>query len=102
MSEIKFQHAHSLGLDKARELAVKWIDDASRKMGLTCKHVQGATQDTVTFERSGVKGTMLVSGTSFNLDVKLGMMMAAFKPVIESEIAKNLASAIEKASGHQA
>jgi putative polyhydroxyalkanoate system protein len=102
MSDIKFQQAHNLGMDKARELAVKWIDDASKKMGLSCKHVQGQDQDTITFERMGVNGTMLVSGSSFDLNVKLGMMMAAFKPMIESEIAKNLGRIIEKASGDQA
>jgi putative polyhydroxyalkanoate system protein len=102
MSDIKFQQAHNLGMDKARELAVKWIDDASKKMGLSCKHVQGQDQDTITFERMGVNGTMLVSGSSFDLNVKLGMMMAAFKPMIESEISKNLGRIIEKASGDQA
>jgi putative polyhydroxyalkanoate system protein len=102
MSDIKFQQSHDLGMDKARDLAVKWIEDASKKMGLSCKHVQGDQQDTITFERMGVNGTMLVSGTSFDLNVKLGMMMAAFKPMIEAEISKNLGRIIDKASGTQA
>ena len=54
---------------------------------------------TLTFERSGVKGTMQVSGTHFDLQVKLGMMMSAFKPMIEAEVTKNLGRMIEKASG---
>lgn len=102
MSEIKFQQAHDLGMDKARELAVKWIDDATKSMGLSCKHEQGDQCDTITFERMGVTGKMLVSGTSFDLDVKLGMMMAAFKPMVEAEISKNLSRIINKASGTQA
>jgi putative polyhydroxyalkanoate system protein len=102
MSDIKFQQSHALGMDKARELAAKWIEDAAKKMGLSCKHVQGDQQDTITFERMGVNGTMLVSGTSFDLKVKLGMMMAAFKPMIEAEISKNISRIIDKASGTQA
>ena len=99
MSDVKFQQAHNLGLEKARELARQWADDSAKKMGLSCKHVEGADQDTITFERMGVNGVMTVSGTSFDLNVKLGMMMAAFKPMIESEISKNLGRIIEKASG---
>jgi len=99
MSEVKFQQAHNLGLEKARELAKQWASDSARQMGLSCKHVEGADQDTITFERMGVNGVMTVSGTSFDLNVKLGMMMAAFKPMIESEISKNLGRIIEKASG---
>jgi len=47
----------------------------------------------------GVKGTMKVTGTEFDLQVKLGMMMAAFKPMVEAEIAKNLGRLIDKAQG---
>jgi putative polyhydroxyalkanoate system protein len=90
MSDIKIQHTHDLGLDKARELSAKWISEASSKMGLTCRTEAGAEQDTIHFERSGVKGQMRVSGQQFDLEVKLGMMMSAFKPAIEAEIRKNL------------
>jgi putative polyhydroxyalkanoate system protein len=99
MSEVKFNQAHTLGLEKARELAKQWASDSAAKMGLDCKHVEGAEADTITFERMGVTGLMTVTGTSFDLNVKLGMMMAAFKPMIEAEITKNLGRIIEKASG---
>ena len=99
MSDVKFSQAHTLGREKARELAKQWAEDSAKKMGLECKHTEGADQDTITFERMGVNGLMTVTGTSFDLDVKLGMMMKAFKPMIESEIAKNLGRIIDKASG---
>lgn len=99
MSEVKFQQAHNLGMDKARALAKDWMADAARQMGLSCQHVEGAEADTITFERMGVTGLMTVTGSSFDLNVKLGMMMAAFKPMIEAEISKNLGRIIEKASG---
>ena len=90
MSDVKVQQAHTLGLPKARELAKKWVDDGARKMGLECKYQEGEDQDVITFERMGVTGAMTVTGTSFDMEVKLGMMMAAFKPMVEAEIAKNL------------
>lgn len=102
MSDIKFQHSHSLGLAKARELATEWVDDAAKKMGLVCQYEQGETQDTITFERMGVTGIMLVTADNFDLTVKLGMMMAAFKPMVEAEVSRNLTRMIERVSGKQA
>lgn len=99
MSDIHYERAHDLGLTRARELAREWLDDAARKLGLSCQTQPGETQDTITFERTGVKGTMLVSGTDFKLDIHLGLMMAAFKPLVEAEVSRNLERIIEKASG---
>jgi putative polyhydroxyalkanoate system protein len=91
MADIDFQKPHTLGLEKARSLAKQWMEEGAPKFGLSCLRTEGAKQDTITFERMGVKGTMLVSGSCFDLQVKLGMMMAAFKPLIEAELAKNVA-----------
>lgn len=99
MADIHHHFNHTLGLPKARELAIRWMDGATQQMGLECQHAQGESEDTITFERMGVKGTMKVSGTEFDVSVKLGMMMAAFKPMIEAEISKNLGRIIEKAQG---
>jgi len=99
MSDVKFQQNHTLGLPKARELAKKWAEGPAQKMGLSCTHTEGADEDTLAFERSGVTGTMKVTGTSFDIDIKLGMMMKAFKPMIEAEISKGFSRMIEKASG---
>ncbi len=98
MSDISIQKDHTLGIEKARQLAAEWIDTAAKQLGLQCKCEQGAEQDVVTFERAGVAGTMLVSGTSFSLDVDLNIMMKAFKPLVEAEVNKNLTRIIEKAS----
>lgn len=101
MSEIKLQQAHGLGLDKARELALEWMDEGAKRLGLSCRREEGASQDTITFERMGVNGSMVVSGDQFDLQVKLGMMMSAFKPMIEAEIARNLAKVAQRTSGDQ-
>lgn len=99
MSDVTFQKSHTLGLEKAREMAQQWVDTSAAQLGLTCQHQHGADQDTITFERMGIKGTMTVTATEFDLNIKLGMMMAALKPMIEAEVAKNLGRIIDKAQG---
>jgi putative polyhydroxyalkanoate system protein len=98
MSDVTFQREHTLGLIKARALATDWAAGAAKQMGLDCKHEQGAEQDTLTFERMGVHGVMSVTATHLDVQIKLGMLMAAFKPIIESEIASNLGAILEKAA----
>ncbi len=99
MSDVTYQRSHTLGLDKARELAKEWVGSAAGQLGLKCDYQEGAEQDTVSFERMGVKGTMLVSGTDFDLNIKLGMMMAPLKSMIEAEVSKSLGRIIEKVQG---
>ena len=93
MSDVQFQQAHNLGLPKARELAQRWADGAAGKMGLACKHQQGAEQDVIAFERSGVNGTMTVTADSFDVNIKR---------MIEAELAKNVSRMVEKGSASQA
>ncbi len=102
MADIKIQRTHALGLDKARVLAQEWMDDAAQKLGLTCKLVAGTTEDVINFERMGVSGKMTVRPDAFELDAKLGIMMAAFKPMVEAEIEKNLSRILAKAEGGNA
>ena len=52
--------------------------------------VEVTTCDEVSFTRSGVTGTLLVTKDAFTLDAKLGFLLGAFKDRIESEIVKNL------------
>jgi putative polyhydroxyalkanoate system protein len=99
MSDVKVHQAHNHGLPRARVLAKQWVDNGARKMGLECKYEEGADQDVITFERMGVTGAMTVTATSFDMEVKLGMMMKAFKPMIEAEISKNLGRIAGKTTG---
>jgi putative polyhydroxyalkanoate system protein len=99
MADIKIQRPHTLGLDKARVLAQEWMGDAAKQLGLNCQLVPGELEDTISFERMGVTGQMRVRADAFELDAKLGMMMAAFKPLVEAEIDKNLSRILAKAEG---
>ena len=44
----------------------------------------------VSFSRSGLSGTLEVSGTTFRMQAQLGFLLSAFKDRIEAEIQKNL------------
>ena len=99
MADIKIQREHALGMDRARALAQEWMADGASKLGLTCQLVQGEAEDTISFERMGVTGEMKVRADAFELNTKLGMMMSAFKPLIEAEIDKNLKQILAKAEG---
>ncbi|MGH6646057.1 polyhydroxyalkanoic acid system family protein [Aquabacterium sp.] len=99
MADIKIQRSHALGMDKARALALDWMNGDAKQLGLTCTLQQGENEDIIQFERMGVTGQMTVRPDAFELDTKLNMMMAPLKPLIESEIDKNLARILAKAEG---
>ncbi len=64
--------------------------EAQEKFELRCSYQEGEQSDSVSFERSGLSGTLEVSGTLFRMQAQLGFLLSAFKDRIESEIEKNL------------
>ena len=92
MAEIRIHRDHDLGLKKAREIAWKWAEKVEEKFDMECTVHEGADEDTVEFTRSGVKGELTVTASSFDLVAQLGFLLGAFKSTIESEIQKELDS----------
>jgi putative polyhydroxyalkanoate system protein len=90
MPDIHIRRDHALGLAKARKIALKWAEQAEEKFEMECTILEGKTEDTVEFTRSGVKGQLVVSAEHFELDAKLGFLLGAFSKTIEGEIQKNL------------
>lgn len=93
MPDIHIQRDHTLGLPAARKIAFKWAEQAEEEFGMDCTYEEaekGGDCDTVTFTRSGVKGTLMVTADQFELEAKLGFLLGAFKDKIEGEISKNL------------
>jgi putative polyhydroxyalkanoate system protein len=90
MADIHIHRPHSLGLQRARELAWSWAEKVESKFDMECTVLEGDTSDTVEFTRSGVKGQMVVAADHFDLSAKLGLLLGAFKGTIESEIEKEL------------
>ena len=96
MPDIKIHRDHSLGLPKARKIALKWAEDVEKDFGMECTLIEGEFSDTVQFTRSGVNGTLIVAPDHFDLNAKLGFLLGAFSKTIESEIKKNLDGLLAK------
>lgn len=86
MSHIRIHRPHQLGLAAARQAAFAWAEKAEQKFDLDCTYAEGQEQDTVSFERSGVSGTLEVYADRFELDMRLGFLVSAFKHKIEGEL----------------
>lgn len=90
MADIHIERDHQLGMGGARKLAWRWAEQAENDFDMSCTYEEGDDCDEVQFSRSGVTGTLKVSGDKFELDARLGFLLGAFKERIESEIVKNL------------
>ncbi|MDB5868658.1 MAG: polyhydroxyalkanoic acid synthase [Polaromonas sp.] len=99
MADIHIEREHALGLLEARKMAFIWVAQAEKKFDMTCSYEQGAGSDLVSFSRTGVQGTLAVTTSSFDIDIKLGFLMGAFKGMIETEIARNLDKLIDTQAG---
>lgn len=102
MPDLHILRQHGLGLPKARKIAFEWAEKAEKDLSMDCTYQEGKTSDEVTFARSGVKGTLLVTAAQFELNVTLGFLLGAFKGRIESEIVKNLDSLLASKSPEKA
>lgn len=90
MADLHILRPHALGLLAARKIAVQWAEQAKQEFGMDCTYEKGKLLDEVSFTRSGVQGTLLVSKSRFELNAKLGFLLGAFKDRIEAEIVKTL------------
>jgi putative polyhydroxyalkanoate system protein len=96
MPDIRIHREHDLGLPKARKIAWQWAEDVEKRFDMECTVIEGELSDTVEFERSGVKGRLIVAPDHFDLDAKLGFLLGAFSKTIEGEIMKNLDALLAK------
>ncbi len=90
MSDIHIARNHRLGIERAREIAQQWLEEAQSDYGLECDYQQGTDADNATFGRPGVDGSVHVTGDSFSLRLTLGFLLEAFGPQIENKVATNI------------
>ncbi len=90
MPDIHIHRSHALGLAAARAAARTWAAKAEAKFGMACTYAEGHTQDTLSFSRPGMQGTLQVDAQQFALTAELGFLFAAFQDRIESEIGHQL------------
>lgn len=90
MADIHITRKHTLGLEHARQLALRWAEVAEKKLDMACTYEEGKASDVVSFERPGAHGELKVTKDHFQLDAKLGLLLGVFKGRIESAIVENL------------
>jgi putative polyhydroxyalkanoate system protein len=98
MADIHIHRKHALGIVKAREIAFNWAEDVEKNLDMACTIEEDKHEDCVTFKRSGVNGTLMVTKDSFELHAKLGFLVGAFKDKIQAEISKNLDAMLAKSA----
>ena len=86
MSDIRFKRQHPLTLAQAKRVAQKAADDLAEEYDLQSEW----DGNTLSFHRTGLSGHMKVSDSDIELEVKLGLLLKAFKGKFESHIAHRL------------
>jgi putative polyhydroxyalkanoate system protein len=102
MADLELRRDHTLGLARARKVALKWAEHVEEKLDMECTIIEGDDEDVLEFKRSGVDGRMTVAATYFDLEAKLGFLLRPFLGQIEAEVGKQLDEALAKESAKAA
>ena len=78
MADLNLHRDHTLGLARARKVALKWAEDVEAKLDMECTIIEGDDEDVLEFKRSGVDGRMIVAATFFDLEARLGFLLKPF------------------------
>jgi len=90
MADVHMVRQHALGLAAARKIAQGWMTQVEDRLDMTCTSETASDGDRIHFKRAGVTGTLLVTRDRFELDARLGLLVAAFKDRIEAGITSYL------------
>jgi putative polyhydroxyalkanoate system protein len=90
MPELNIERTHTLGLSGARTVAERWREQANQEWGMACEFEPGEFEDRMRFSLSGVSGELVVTGSRFDLHLKLGFLLGAYSGKIEEKIKANL------------
>lgn len=86
MPQIDINARHKMSREDAQEAADQLAQELASKFDIE----YGWEDDTIYFERTGVKGTIKVDGKQIHILAELGFMLALFKDRFESEIRRYL------------
>jgi len=86
MADIEITQPHSMAPDAARAAAQQVADKMAADFGMECKW----DGPVLRFERSGVDGTLVVGEQDARLEIRLGLMMKAFAPMVQEKLARRM------------
>jgi putative polyhydroxyalkanoate system protein len=104
MAELHIERTHGLSPQAALDLAQRWVDQAHKDWGLQCRPGPMDASDPTPqaqrwcFERTGVSGQLHVDAQCFQLELKLGFLLSAYRDRIRAQIESNLDEAIRAIS----
>ncbi len=96
MADLNLHRDHTLGLARARKVALKWAEHVEAKLEMECTLIEGDYSDVLEFTRTGVQGRMIVAADHFDLEAKLGFLLRPFLGTIEAEVSRQLDEALAK------
>ncbi|MFT5590773.1 MAG: putative polyhydroxyalkanoate system protein [Bradyrhizobium sp.] len=87
MADISITQQHQLSRDNAIAAAQTVAD----KMASDYDVASAWNGDVLSFNRSGVVGTLAIGATDARLDITLGIMLKSFAPMIQEKVTRNMA-----------
>jgi len=94
MADLHLHREHSLGLARARKVALQWAEHVESELDMACTMIEGDDEDVLEFTRSGVEGRMTVAANYFDLEATLGFLFKPFLGTIEAQVRKQLDEAL--------
>jgi putative polyhydroxyalkanoate system protein len=91
VAHISIRRAHHSTTAEAKKMAEKIAAKLEKDYDLKSSW----QRDVLTFTRSGINGTLAVTVKELHIEVKLGLLMAAFKGPIQGAIEKKLDALIK-------
>ncbi|MEX1667704.1 polyhydroxyalkanoic acid system family protein [Zhongshania guokunii] len=88
MSTISLRQSHNKDPEELRNLIKQLTVKLEEKYQLSSRWLNS---DEVEVQRSGVKGLISLAPAEVRVEIKLGLMMTAFKSTIQSEISRSMA-----------
>lgn len=86
MADIEIIQPHNMTPDAARAAAQQVADKVAADFGMEWRW----DGPVLRFERSGVDGSLVVNENDARLEVKLGLMMKAFAPMVQEKLARKM------------
>lgn len=87
MSQINITHSHQSDRQQATKKVTQLLDKLQQKYQI---NYQFDSPQQCQLNGNGIKGKLQLAEKHINISVKLSLMMLAFKPLIETEIKKQL------------
>lgn len=86
MSDISIKQEHQLPLQQAKDAAQKVADKMATEFDMTTQW----DGDVLSFQRSGVAGTLALSEKEAQIDITLDFLFKAFASTLEEKVARNM------------